>query len=63
MTLPVLPSFRMNVPMPGAAHRKSFQGVLHAPDGDKLKLEYQELDANGNPIFDMEPGEEQYSRY
>ncbi len=27
--------------MPGSAHRKSFQGVLHAPDGDNLKLEFE----------------------
>jgi ribosome maturation factor RimP len=32
---------KLRLPMPGAAHRKSFQGVLHAPDGDKLKLEFE----------------------
>jgi ribosome maturation factor RimP len=32
---------KLRVPMPGAANRKSFQGVLHAPDGDKLKLEFE----------------------
>ena len=31
---------KLRLPMPGAAHRKSFQGILHAPDGDKLKLEF-----------------------
>jgi len=31
---------KLRMPMPGAANRKSFQGVLHAPDGDKLKLEF-----------------------
>ena len=30
--------------MPGPAHRKSFQGVLHAPDGDKLKIEFEGSD-------------------
>jgi ribosome maturation factor RimP len=32
---------KLRLPMPGAAHRKSFQGVLHVPDGDKLKLEFE----------------------
>jgi ribosome maturation factor RimP len=32
---------KLRLPMPGAAHRKSFQGVLHEPDGDKLKLEFE----------------------
>ncbi len=31
---------KLRVPM-GSAHRKSFQGVLHAPEGDKLKLEFE----------------------
>jgi ribosome maturation factor RimP len=32
---------KLRVPMPGAANRKSFQGILHAPEGDKLKLEFE----------------------
>ena len=32
---------KLRMPMPGAANRKSFQGVLHAPEGDKLKLEFE----------------------
>ncbi len=32
---------KLRMPMPGAANRKSFQGVLHAPDGDTLKLEFE----------------------
>ena len=35
---------KLRMPMPGAANRKSFQGVLHAPDGDKLKLEFEGKD-------------------
>ncbi|HEX7643322.1 MAG TPA: ribosome maturation factor RimP [Burkholderiaceae bacterium] len=31
---------KLRVPM-GSAHRKSFQGVLQAPEGDKLKLEFE----------------------
>jgi ribosome maturation factor RimP len=27
--------------MPGAANRKSFQGVLHEPEGETLKLEFE----------------------
>jgi len=32
---------KLRVAMPGPAHRKSFQGVLHEPEGDKLKLEFE----------------------
>lgn len=35
---------KLRLPMPGPAHRKSFQGVLHAPDGDKLKIEFEGSD-------------------
>jgi len=31
---------KLRTPM-GAAHRKAFQGVLQAPEGDKLKLEFE----------------------
>ncbi|MQR02624.1 ribosome maturation factor RimP [Glaciimonas soli] len=31
---------KLRLPMPGAAHRKTFQGVLQAPDGENLKLEF-----------------------
>ncbi|MBC7490401.1 MAG: ribosome maturation factor RimP [Glaciimonas sp.] len=33
-------------PMPGAAHRKTFQGILMAPDGDNLKLEFEANDGS-----------------
>ena len=32
---------KLRMPMPGAANRKSFQGILHAPEGEKLKLEFE----------------------
>jgi len=32
---------KLRMPMPGAANRKSFQGILHVPEGDKLKLEFE----------------------
>jgi ribosome maturation factor RimP len=35
---------KLRVPMPGAANRKSFQGMLQAPDGDKLALEFESKD-------------------
>ena len=30
--------------MPGAANRKSFQGLLHEPDGDTLRLEFEGIE-------------------
>jgi ribosome maturation factor RimP len=35
---------KLRMPIPGAANRKSFQGILHEPDGDKLKLEFEGKD-------------------
>lgn len=35
---------KLRMPMPVAANRKSFQGVLHAPEGDQLKLEFESKD-------------------
>ena len=32
---------KLRVAMPGAAHRKTFQGILQQPDGDKLALEFE----------------------
>ena len=32
---------KLRMPMPGAANRKSFQGVLQAPDGERLGLEFE----------------------
>ena len=29
------------MPMPGTPNRKSFQGVLHPPEGEQLKLEFE----------------------
>jgi ribosome maturation factor RimP len=37
---------KLSVAMPGAAHRKTFQGVLLAPDGDNLKLEFEANDGS-----------------
>ncbi len=35
---------KLRMPMPGAANRKSFQGVLHEPEGETLKLEFESND-------------------
>lgn len=32
---------KLRVPMPGTSNRKSFQGVLHVPEGEMLKLEFE----------------------
>ncbi|MDB5852306.1 MAG: rimP [Herminiimonas sp.] len=32
---------KLRMPMANAANRKSFEGILHAPDGDNLKLEFE----------------------
>ncbi|QRX81325.1 ribosome maturation factor RimP [Glaciimonas sp. PAMC28666] len=37
---------KLLLPMPGAAHRKTFQGILQAPDGDNLKLEFEANDGS-----------------
>lgn len=35
---------KLRMPMASAANRKMFQGILHAPDGDMLKLEIESKD-------------------
>lgn len=32
---------KLRMPMPGAANRKSFEGILMEPDGETLKLEFE----------------------
>ena len=32
---------KLHAPMPGASNRKSFQGILHAPQDDRLVLEFE----------------------
>jgi ribosome maturation factor RimP len=41
-------TIKLRMPMPSAANRKNFQGILHAPEGDKLKLEFE---ANEGPAI------------
>jgi ribosome maturation factor RimP len=35
---------KLRVPMPGPAHRKTFQGVLGEPQGENLKIEFETND-------------------
>jgi ribosome maturation factor RimP len=35
---------KLRVAMPGTANRKTFTGVLHAPEGDKIGLEFESKD-------------------
>ncbi len=42
---------KLRQPMPAAANRKSFQGVLLAPEGDTLKLEFEGKD--GRAVLDF----------
>jgi ribosome maturation factor RimP len=44
---------KLRMPMPGAANRKSFQGVLHAPEGEKLKLEFETNDGPAMLEFEL----------
>jgi ribosome maturation factor RimP len=37
-------SIKLRLPMPGAANRKTFEGVLHEPEGENLKLEFEGKD-------------------
>jgi len=42
---------KLRVAMPGAAHRKSFQGVLGEPEGENLKIEFETKD--GSAVLDF----------
>lgn len=42
---------KLRMPMPAAANRKSFQGVLLAPEGETLKLEFEGKD--GPAVLDF----------
>ena len=35
---------KLRLPMPGTSNRKSFEGVLHEPEGENLKLEFESKD-------------------
>ena len=37
-------TIKLRLPMPGTPNRKTFEGVLHEPEGDTLKLEFEGKD-------------------
>ncbi len=44
---------KLRMPMPGAANRKSFQGILQAPEGEQLKLEFEANDGSAMLEFTL----------
>ena len=42
---------KLRLPMPGAFNRKSFQGILQVPEGEKLKLEFEGNDGSATLEF------------
>ncbi|MDP9109885.1 MAG: ribosome maturation factor RimP [Pseudomonadota bacterium] len=44
---------KLRMPMPVAFNRKSFQGILHAPEGEKLKLEFAGNDGSAMLEFTL----------
>ena len=44
---------KLRMPMPVAFNRKSFQGILHVPEGDKLKLEFAGNDGSAMLEFTL----------
>lgn len=39
-------TIKLRLPMPGTPNRKTFEGVLHEPEGDTLKLEFEGKDGS-----------------
>jgi len=37
---------KLRVPAPGAGNRRTFTGILHTPDGDKIGLEFESTDGS-----------------
>lgn len=37
-------TIKLRLALPGTSNRKTYQGILHAPDGDNLKLEFEGKD-------------------
>ncbi|MFT5534710.1 MAG: ribosome maturation factor RimP [Burkholderiaceae bacterium] len=44
---------KLRMPMPGAANRKSFQGILHVPEGDQLALEFEGKEGSAMLAFTL----------
>ncbi|MBC3934517.1 ribosome maturation factor RimP [Undibacterium rugosum] len=44
---------KLRMPMPGTPNRKTFEGVLHEPEGDNLKLEFEVKDGSAMLEFTL----------
>ena len=44
---------KLRMAMPGAANRKSFQGILQQPEGEQLKLEFEGKDGPAMLAFTL----------
>lgn len=44
---------KLRMPMPGTPSRKNFEGVLHAPENDTLKLEFEVKDGSAMLEFTL----------
>ncbi|MBC3931476.1 MULTISPECIES: ribosome maturation factor RimP [Undibacterium] len=46
-------TIKLRMPMPGTPNRKTFEGVLHEPEGDNLKLEFEVKDGSAMLEFTL----------
>jgi ribosome maturation factor RimP len=44
---------KLRLPMPGTPNRKTFQGILHEPNGDQLRLEFEGKDGPARLDFTL----------
>lgn len=44
---------KLRMPLPGTPNRKNFEGVLHAPEGENLKLEFEVKDGSAMLEFTL----------
>ncbi|MBR7781333.1 ribosome maturation factor RimP [Undibacterium luofuense] len=46
-------SVKLRMPMPGTPNRKTFEGILHEPEGENLKLEFEVTDGSAMLEFTL----------
>ena len=44
---------KLRMPMPGTPNRKTFEGILHEPEGENLKLEFEVKDGSAMLEFTL----------
>lgn len=44
---------KLRMPMPGTPNRKTFEGILHEPEGENLKLEFEVTDGSAMLEFTL----------